>query len=204
MGFVGVQHAFREAALPFRLAAGVVLLVAVAAVFGIYGLTLEAVQLAAFCIVLFVVSVCDIAERVIPDACVAVAALVRAAYVGFAVFTGALGPYDLAYYAASAVGLGAVLVALVLLSDSVFGGESMGGGDIKLYAVAAFYFGWESGLLVVMASCLVNVAVALASRFAAPRDSQEAPFLKRALPFAPAIALACIAAMIASGVGAVA
>ncbi len=73
------------------------------------------------------------------------------------------------------------LLLLVLAADKLLGRESMGGGDLKLFALLGLYFGWERGLLLVILSCLAGLALALAMKRAKPGT----PF-----PFVPAMAAA--------------
>jgi len=73
------------------------------------------------------------------------------------------------------------LLLLVLAADRVLGRESMGGGDLKLFALLGLYFGWAQGLLLVILSCLTGLAAAAAAGKAGPGK----PF-----PFVPAMAAA--------------
>jgi len=73
------------------------------------------------------------------------------------------------------------LLFLVLAADKLLGRESMGGGDLKLFALLGLYFGWEQGLLLVILSCCTGLASAAVMGKAKPGK----PF-----PFAPAIAAA--------------
>ncbi len=54
------------------------------------------------------------------------------------------------------------LLLLTLAADKLLGRESMGGGDLKLFALLGLYFGWERGLLLVILSCLAGLALAAA------------------------------------------
>ena len=98
---------------------------------------------------------------------------------------------DIVFYVASAFGVGIALVIVVLIADKVFGRESMGGGDLKLYFVAALYFGWQQGLLLVIISCIIGILVAFLAPKRADEDSSEGT-MKRVIPFGPSIAAACI------------
>ncbi len=73
------------------------------------------------------------------------------------------------------------LLILVLAADRLLGRESMGGGDLKLFALLGLYFGWKLGLLLVFLSCLTGIAAALVMNKAKPGT----PF-----PFVPAMAAA--------------
>jgi len=73
------------------------------------------------------------------------------------------------------------LLLLVLAADRLLGRESMGGGDLKLFALLGLYFGWKQGLLLVILSCLTGLGSALVMGKARPGK----PF-----PFVPAMAAA--------------
>ena len=72
------------------------------------------------------------------------------------------------------------LLGLVLLADRIFGRETMGGGDVKLFFVCGMYFGWQLGLLHLILSCVTGLALVPLVR----KDGS------RELPFAPAICVA--------------
>jgi len=73
------------------------------------------------------------------------------------------------------------LLLLVLAADKLLGRESMGGGDLKLFALLGLYFGWKAGLLLVILSCFTGLMFAAVMGKAKPGT----PF-----PFAPAMAAA--------------
>ena len=70
----------------------------------------------------------------------------------------------------------AVILALSLVMDKLLKRESLGGGDLKLLALAALYLGPWGTLLMLIVSC------ALALLFAAVTGARE-----RAFPFGPSI-----------------
>lgn len=150
-----------------------------------YGLSLETLELLAFAGVLLFLSLTDIDEFLIPNACIVVALVVRVAYLVAAFAMGWVGASDIVFYVGSAFAMGAALLVVVLLADRVFKRETMGGGDLKLYFVAGLYFGWQQGLLLVIISCVFGLIVAFAT------GSRTKPF-----PFGPSIAAACIVVML--------
>lgn len=182
-----------------RMAAWLVCAGSFMLVLALYGYAVEGVELAVFAVILVRISLIDLDRRVIPNAHLAVAAIVRLAYLGFAWCCGLATGQDIAFYAVSAFAVGLALVLSVVAADSLLGGESMGGGDVKLYAVSAWYFGWDKALLVILLSCLFGVAAALASK-RCEGDAGPGGFMKQTLPFGPAIALACFAVMVLGGV----
>lgn len=168
----------------------------------VYGLSIETIELLAFAGILLFLSLTDIDDFIIPNGCIIAALAVRAVYLAVASFMGALTLGDIGYYLASGFGMGIALIVVVLVADKVLGRESMGGGDLKLYAVAGFYFGWQQGLFLVIVSCIIGIIVALVTmRNAAPetegtQESQEESFTKRPFPFGPSIAAACVITML--------
>ncbi len=73
------------------------------------------------------------------------------------------------------------LLFIVLAADKLLGRESMGGGDLKLFALLGLYFGWKMGLLLLILSCFTGLVFAAAMGKARPG---------RPFPFVPAIAAA--------------
>ena len=172
-----------------------------------YGLSVETVELLAFASVLLFLSLTDLDDFLIPNGAIIAAIAIRIAYLVYAWATHALEPPDIAYYFASAIGMGAVLLVVVLVADRVLGRESMGGGDLKLYAVAGLYFGWQQGMFLVVVSCLIGIVVGLvraqrdgtmrADVAKGPTGSDASASAKsKPFPFGPSIAAACVVTMI--------
>ena len=81
--------------------------------------------------------------------------------------------------------LGGSLLVISLVMDKVLGRDSMGGGDIKLFALLGLYTGLGVGLLLVILSCFAGLLFAFLSK------AKDKPF-----PFGPAIALAAWPALL--------
>lgn len=79
----------------------------------------------------------------------------------------------------TAVTVGGAILLISLIMDKVLGRESMGGGDIKLFALVGLYLGPWKTLLMVLLSCFVGLifVIVLKARH-------------RAFPFGPAICIA--------------
>ncbi len=176
-----------------------------------YGLTLEAVEMLLFASALLVLSLTDIDEFVIPNACVLFAVVVRLVYI-------VASCNDVAGTMLSSVGsglvIGVVLVVLTLIMDRVLGKESMGGGDIKLLAVAGLYFGWAQCLFLLVVACVAGIVVGFVQLGSLPKDAAGAAGAKKepgsaggqpsdvpakAFPWGPSIALACWITMLVGG-----
>lgn len=168
------------------------------AIVAVYGLSLETIELLVFVCALLFLSLTDLDQYIIPNACIVVALVVRATYLAVAFALGLIDVDTIGYYLASGFGMGAVLVIIILIADKAFGRESMGGGDLKLYAVAGFYFGWQQGLFLVILSCIIGIVVALLGSRSS--DDADAPYeegiMKRTIPFGPSIAAACLITML--------
>lgn len=184
--------------------------IAFMAIVFVYGLSVETVELLGFTGVLLFLSLTDIDDFIIPNACIVVALAIRAVYLAAAYCMGAMALPDIGYYLASGFGMGIALVVVVLVADKVLGRESMGGGDLKLYAVAGFYFGWQQGLFLVIVSCVLGILVALLTMGKTPAATEEVGLelsggleggedglMRRPIPFGPSIAAACVITMLA-------
>ena len=172
------------------------------AIVAVYGITLETVELLAFASILLFLSLTDIDDFLVPNGCIIAALVVRIVYMAIAWAVGQMSLADVGYYVGSAFAIGVALLIVVLVADKVFGRESMGGGDLKLFFVAGLYFGWQQGLFLVILSCVIGIVVAVvAPRRKGPNpegipesDSEHA--MKRVFPFGPSIAAACIVTML--------
>lgn len=172
-----------------RLVAAVACALACAGIAFRFGPTPESVELCALSGVLVCVSLTDLAELRIPNVCLACAVVVRLAYLAFAAHAG--GPSfgsALLVSLRDALVTGTPLAALVLVMDAVLGSASMGGGDLKLFCLGGFFFGWRAALVLVFVSCVLGLAFALVR--AACARKENAPNGGHAFPFGPAIACA--------------
>lgn len=84
-----------------------------------------------------------------------------------------------------ALALGGVLLIFTLLMDKILKRETMGGGDIKLFAMLGLYCGPAVGLLLVLLSCLFGLV------FMVLHSVRGQPF-----PFGPAIAAAAVPSLL--------
>ena len=167
-----------------------------------YGLSLETVELLAFASILLFLSLTDIDDYLVPNGCIIAAIAVRVVYMAVACAFGWMTLADVGYYVASAFGMGVVMFVIVLVADKVFGRESMGGGDLKLFFVAGLYFGWQQGIFLVILSSVIGIVVGmLAPRSDKPAldgipESDPDSKLRRVFPFGPSIAAACVITML--------
>lgn len=139
-----------------------------------FDLTVECLRNYIFFCCLFCLSLVDLEIFEIPDGCHIISA---AAWLLALPFTGWSGAWK-NLLAAVLFGGGVLLLSLVM--DKVLGRESLGGGDVKLIAVAGLYLGLAGSLLMLILACVLGLI------FAAARKRAGEP-----IPFGPSIAAAC-------------
>ena len=144
-----------------------------------FGAGAEALRNEIFLACLFFLTLTDWACCEIPDGCLLVAAL---AWVCSVPFLG-LGWQGFLRGLGAGLGIGAGLLALSLGMDALLKKESLGGGDIKLFAVVGLYLGFVGSLLALLLACLLGLLMAAVLK---KRPGQ--PF-----PFGPAIAVSAAA-----------
>lgn len=126
---------------------------------------------------LFLLTLTDLEDMTIPDGCHIVAALAWAAAIPFT-FT---GWGDVIRPLIAALVFGGGLLAISLVMDRILGRDSLGGGDIKLFAIVGLYLGIVGTLFTLLAACVLGLALNALLR----RGGEG-----RAFPFGPAIAAA--------------
>ncbi len=148
------------------------------------GPSLEAFQFFAFAAILLVLSFTDLEGFLIPNGCIAAAFAVRVIYLfAHAIADGAPSAIDLALYdGMSSFGVLFVLTVLLGIVNRLSGSSGMGGGDLKLFAVASFYFGWQVCIGIICLACIMGL---LFYGVYWKRSCSG----KREFPFGPSIAL---------------
>ena len=81
------------------------------------------------------------------------------------------------HHIAAGLAAGLIMLVLALLLDHILKKESLGGGDIKLFAVMGLYLGFIGSYALLMFSSILGLVIA-------------AVFRKNRIPFGPAIAAA--------------
>ncbi len=134
---------------------------------------------------LFVLSLVDLESFEIPDGCL------LAGLAFFAVDAVAqIGDIkEIAFHLAAGIVFGGSLLVLSLVMDRVLGRESLGGGDIKLFALTGLYFGFIRTMLLVIISCFIGLG--FAAVYKKNHDSEGGAF-----PFGPSIAIAAYVIML--------
>lgn len=132
---------------------------------------------------LFLLTLTDLEDMIIPDGCLIAAVLIWLAALPF-VFT---GWGDVARSVAAALVFGGGLLGVSLVMDRLMGRDTLGGGDIKLFAVVGLYLGFVGTLFAMVIACVIGLLL----QFALRRGRDGAAF-----PFGPAIAMAAAAMLL--------
>lgn len=144
-----------------------------------FGLTAECLRNMAFFGCLFCLSLVDMEVRIIPDGCLIAAALAWAAWLPFS----ELSLTETGLHVLAAVVYGGGLLLISLAADKILGKESLGGGDIKLFAVMGLYLGLTASLFALLLSCILGLVFAFGRKLFSRGQDEH-------FPFGPAIAAA--------------
>lgn len=128
---------------------------------------------------LFVLALVDMESLEIPDGCLLIA---LAAWVVFLPFVSDLSLAH--YYIACGILTGAAMLFCSLVMDKILKKESLGGGDIKLFALLGLYLGFPRIVFLIMLSCVLGLL------FVGARALLKKGSVSEPLPFGPAVALA--------------
>ena len=129
-----------------------------------------------FLSVLFVLTLTDIDDMIIPDGCHIVAVIAWIAAEPF-LFNGWAGFIS---HVGAAILFGGGLLAISLILDRIMGRDTLGGGDIKLIAVTGLYLGMIGNLFTLMLACIAGLFFNVITK----KSSDE----EKAFPFGPWIA----------------
>lgn len=127
---------------------------------------------------LFCLSLVDLENYTIPDGCLLTAAAVWLCSLPFVGMSGRGALIHLL----TGLGCGGAVLLLSLAADAVLHKDSMGGGDIKLFALMGLYLGPVASLFSMLLSCVLGLAFALVRRALGEEREQ--------IPFGPSIAAA--------------
>ena len=133
---------------------------------------------------LFLLTLTDLEDMIIPDGCHIAAVIIWAVAAPFLYSSW----WNVLYSILAAVVYGGGLLAVSLLLDRILGRDSLGGGDIKLFAVIGLYLGMIGTLFTVMIACIVGLLVHAIMKAGSSKNdaSQEGA----QFPFGPYIAFA--------------
>lgn len=140
-----------------------------------FDLTVECLRNYIFICMLFVLTLTDIDDMIIPDGCHIISA---AAWIVTAPFIYEGWGEALTHIAAGLI-FGGGLLAVSLIMDKMMGRDTMGGGDIKLFAVVGLYLGIIGTLFAMIIACIAGLLFSVARKAGG-----------KAFPFGPWIAIA--------------
>ncbi len=140
------------------------------------GLSFEALEYAVLFPALLAVALIDLDTMEIPDGLLLFGAVLFLAFLPL--HKDAFLRAEAGFYGAVAIGGGILAVSLLL--DLVLHKETLGGGDVKLFAMLGLYTGIWRGLLLLILACILGLLFLL---FGGRNKKKE-------FPFGPAIALA--------------
>ncbi len=143
-----------------------------------FDLTLLFLRNELFLACLFLLTLTDLEAMIIPDGCHIFAVVVWAVFAPWV----CNGWHDIAFSLLAAVSYGGGLLAISLAMDRILGRDSMGGGDIKLFAVIGLYLGMVGTLFTLLLACVVGLLFNVLYQRLRRGD--------RAFPFGPSIAVA--------------
>ena len=176
-----------------------------------YGMTYALLLMLFFICILYLVSVTDICEQMIPDSVLLVAVIVRVIFsVCDYLFDWKLTMYlhgivriekpplwqELLGLLVDGLAVSLPLLLLVLLMEKLWKKEAMGGGDIKLLFVTGLYLGWEQNLLAIFFACIIGIAVGLVQQKKAEKEAANEEEMSVYFPFAPSIAAGAVLTLV--------
>ncbi|MBE7002817.1 MAG: prepilin peptidase [Ruminococcaceae bacterium] len=141
-----------------------------------FAVTLLCLRNLVFLCCLYFLTLTDLDAQIIPDGCLLIGLIVWVVTAPF-LYESWIDPL-LSLVAALVYGGGLLLLSMVM--DRVLGRDSLGGGDIKLFALTGLYLGLIGTLFALLLSAVLGLVFALLLK---KRRSQ-------AFPFGPAIAAA--------------
>ncbi len=131
---------------------------------------------------LFVSALTDLESFEIPDGALILGAVSWILFTALQLF---LGIHDIKWalhHLLAGFIIGAAMLLISLIMDKVLGRDSLGGGDIKLFALLGLYLGYAGSYELIMLSCIMGLIFAGARKALLPSASKE-------FPFGPAIAV---------------
>lgn len=150
-----------------------------------FALSWETVEYLILVSLLFCISCADLYDYIIPNRLIAAGIVCRTVFV----LLGGDVPMTALRALVGGVSISLPVLLLVLAAEKIMKKEAMGGGDIKLLFMTGLYFDWKINLVALLYACLLGIAAGLLWQRAHPRADRH-------IPFGPAIALGCVAAML--------
>ncbi len=152
-----------------------------------YDISIELLMMLFFVCVLYLITVTDMYEQIIPDGCIVAAIVVR--FVFYFIFDSFSWSSFLGLLI-DGLSVSLPLLFLVLIMEKILKKEAMGGGDIKLVFVTGLYLGWQLNLLMLLFACIIGIV------FAYVQLQKEEEGEGTAIPFGPSLAIGSILTML--------
>lgn len=156
------------------------------AIIGFGGLTLPAILLFFKCWFLvgclFVLSLTDLEIFEIPDGTLIAGAISWVIFTILELILGIHGIMWALHHVLAGLIVGGLMLLISLIMDKVLKKDSLGGGDIKLFALLGLYLGYAGSYELVLLSCVMGLVFAGARKALFAEASRE-------FPFGPSIAL---------------
>lgn len=145
----------------------------------IFGYTLQFLELLIVASLFVIISVSDLLYQIVPDEVLIAASILL---IPFVLIT------DFPHYLNHLIGAGVAIIimtAIVLFSK----GKGMGGGDIKLFILLGFVFGWEGFVALFILSIFIGLIHAIFSKWIKKTNI---------IPFIPSIAIATLVTLLSN------
>ena len=125
---------------------------------------------------MFVLSLTDIENYEIPDGVIITGFINWIVFSLIDFFTGNIGFIEIIHNLIAGILCGSVMLILSLIMDRILKKESLGGGDIKLYAMLSLYLGYFGAYELVMFSCVIGIIFGFLRKKKKRNLNEEFPF----------------------------
>lgn len=140
-----------------------------------------------FVCMLYMITLTDLQDRIIPNRCLIAAIVVRVLYF-FLTGEGKLQAF--LWLIAKGLLVSVPVLLLTLLVEAILKKEALGGGDIKLLFVLGMYLGLGNSLFMLLVACILGIIGAAITM------KQEEAEGSIAIPFGPYLAAGSVAALL--------
>ena len=140
-----------------------------------------------FICILYMITLTDLQDRIIPNRCVIAAIVVRIIYF-FLTGEGTLKAF--LWLLAKGFIVSVPVLLLTLLMEAILKKEALGGGDIKLLFVLGIYLGLGNCLLMLLVACILGI---IGAAITMSKWSEEGSI---AIPFGPYLAAGSVVALL--------
>ena len=150
-----------------------------------FDISVKLILMLFFVCILYLITLTDLYEQIIPNSCILVAIVVRFIY--YFVFE-SFQWETLLGLVGNGLALSLPMLILVLIMEKILKKEAMGGGDIKLVFVTGMYLGWQQNMLMLLFACMIGIVFAYIQ---AQKEGESVP-----IPFGPSLAIGSVISML--------